>query len=82
VSHTWSHPNLDYLPPNECDGKQYTCPTQPERVLAELDYNVKTVTGQGIDAAAYHQVFQGMYGLQAGFEFKYLKYKIWRQTSV
>lgn len=59
VSHTWSHPNLDYLPASECTGKEYTCPTQPERVLAELDYNVKTLTGQGIDSAAYLAVFQG-----------------------
>lgn len=60
VSHTWSHPNLDYLEPEECNGQLYKCATSPTRVQAELDYNLKTIAGVGINASDYLDVFKGI----------------------
>ena len=60
VSNAWSHLNFDYLPPEACDGKANTCKTSQGQALVELDYNSKTILGEGLDAASLVQDFKGV----------------------
>eukprot|EP00123_Amoebidium_parasiticum_P014073 comp22312_c0_seq1/m.33140 comp22312_c0_seq1/g.33140 ORF comp22312_c0_seq1/g.33140 comp22312_c0_seq1/m.33140 type:complete len:444 (-) comp22312_c0_seq1:33-1364(-) len=50
VSHTWTHPNLDWASPDECNGSLFTCTRTYERILDELRFNQMFANGDGVPA--------------------------------
>eukprot|EP00123_Amoebidium_parasiticum_P013825 comp22170_c0_seq1/m.32532 comp22170_c0_seq1/g.32532 ORF comp22170_c0_seq1/g.32532 comp22170_c0_seq1/m.32532 type:complete len:798 (-) comp22170_c0_seq1:288-2681(-) len=49
VSHTFSHQNLDYLEPSQCNGQSNTCVTEPLRVEEEITFNAEVGRGEFVD---------------------------------
>lgn len=60
VSHTFTHIDMDYLEPQDCNGVQYGCPTSPARAHSELQYNFQTIAGLGTDNATYPDFYKSM----------------------
>eukprot|EP00123_Amoebidium_parasiticum_P011298 comp20631_c0_seq1/m.26702 comp20631_c0_seq1/g.26702 ORF comp20631_c0_seq1/g.26702 comp20631_c0_seq1/m.26702 type:complete len:802 (-) comp20631_c0_seq1:554-2959(-) len=52
ISHTWTHQNLDYLEPNECNNQQYVCRVPPNRVEEEIAHNVLLIQGKPVPVSA------------------------------
>lgn len=58
ISHTWTHQNMDWLEPSECNGDKDTCHPTSERISAELELNIKLAEGVKIKKSDYISAFR------------------------
>eukprot|EP00123_Amoebidium_parasiticum_P011623 comp20819_c0_seq1/m.27453 comp20819_c0_seq1/g.27453 ORF comp20819_c0_seq1/g.27453 comp20819_c0_seq1/m.27453 type:complete len:761 (-) comp20819_c0_seq1:211-2493(-) len=69
LSHTWTHQQLDWLNPSDCNGTANKCQPTANRVNAELLANQMLAVGQEVDAASLDPAYQWHIKTPAGHMF-------------